>query len=58
MSLIIGNTLNKKKVEVGLNNNFLIALSKKTQDVSKKSLTIDINLEKSNKLIETTKELP
>jgi hypothetical protein len=52
-----GNILNKKKAEAGLNNNFLAALSKKTRDVSKNSLTTDVNPEKSEQPAETVEEL-
>jgi hypothetical protein len=53
-----GNTINKKEAEAGSNNNFLAASHKKTQDVSKNSLTTDINPEKSEQPAETAEELP
>jgi hypothetical protein len=52
------NTVNEKEVEAGSNNNFLAAPSKETRDVSKNSLTIDVDPEKSEQLAETAKELP
>jgi len=58
MGLTVGNTLNKKEAEAGLNDNFPIAPSKETRDISENSLTIDIDPEKSKQRIETTKELP
>ena len=47
VGLTIGNILNEKEVEVGSNHNFLITPSKETRDVSENSLTIDVDLEKS-----------
>ena len=47
ISLIVGNALNKKEAEAGLNNDLFAALSKGTRGVSENSLTTNINQEKS-----------